>query len=245
MTTPLPAPRTRVSAKAKRQAAAAPLAVAVLRVSTQGQEDSGLGLAAQREAVEAFAAREGLTLVAVLEDTASGTVAPADRDGMSVALGMLAAGEAGTLVAAKVDRLSRKNSDFYALLDRGHREGWVIRTADGILDTGSGQGRLLAGVAALVAEIERDMIADRTRSALAAKRAAGARLGAPVTTPAGVRERIRTLALQGLTQAAIAAELNTQGLTTAQGREWTQPNVRRVLGTLRLDDEAAALSGAA
>ena len=80
---PLPAKRTRVSAKRRRAAVAADLAVAVLRLSTQRQADSGLGIDAQREAVEAFVDAQGLCLDAVVEDTASATVAPAHRPGMA------------------------------------------------------------------------------------------------------------------------------------------------------------------
>lgn len=242
MTTALPAPRRRQSARARTRAAASSVGVAVLRVSTKEQGDSGLGLDAQDTAVRTFAAAQGITLAAVLRDVCSGTVAPDEREGMGAALRMLREGTVGVLIVSKVDRLSRSNADFYATLDRANREGWAIRSACGLLDTTSGQGRILAGIAAFLAEIERQMIADRTRSALAALQRQGARLGAPVSTPEWVRQRIRALRLSGLTLAAIAAELNAEGVTTATGREWSGPNVRRVVESLRLDD-AATLPG--
>ena len=169
-TTRLPAKRQRVSAKQRRTAAAADLAVAVLRVSTQGQADSGLATEAQRDAVEAFASRQGLRLVVVVEDTISGTVSLEQRPGMARALALLASGEAGVLVAARADRLTRKTSDLYALMDRSHRESWCIRAADAVVDTCSDSGRLMAQVAGLFAEQERRLISARTFGALQAKR---------------------------------------------------------------------------
>lgn len=238
-TAPLPPKRSRVSAKAKRAAAAADLAVAVLRVSTHEQGESGLGLEAQRDAIVAFAQREGLTLVGTFEDVTSGTVAPADRPGMTQALALLAAGSAGTLLTAKVDRLSRRNADLYALMDRSHREGWCIRTADEQLSTCGPNGRLMAGVAALFADLERGLIADRTKAALAVKKANGHRLGRPLATAPATRQRVRDLRGEGRTMQDIAVTLNTEGLLTATGRAWTWQNVRRVVNTLQLDDDAA------
>lgn len=236
--TPLPAKRTRVSAKQRRAAVAADLAVAVLRVSTQAQADSGLGIDAQREAVEAFAAAQGLRLVEVVEDTASGTLPPTQRPGMARALQILASGEAGLLVAARADRLTRKTADLYGLMDLSAREGWCIRTADGVVNTCSDEGRLMAQVAGLFAEQERRLISARTRGALQAKKAAGGRLGAPLRTPAATRDRVRELRLAGLTMEEVAGRLNDEGITTASGRAWTWQNVRRVTASLALDDEA-------
>lgn len=235
---PLPQKRTRVSAKKRRAAEVADLAVAVLRVSTQGQADSGLGIDAQREAVESFAKARDLRIVAVVEDTASGTVAPEDRPGMAKALGMLRSGEAGVLLAARADRLTRRNSDLYSLMDRGAREGWVIRTADLVVDTSSETGQLMAQVAGLFAEQERKLISARTRGALQAKKASGERLGAPLLTSEATRNRVRALRHDGLTMAQVAARLNADGITTATGRLWTWQNVRRVTASLALDDTA-------
>jgi DNA invertase Pin-like site-specific DNA recombinase len=237
---PLPAARRRTSARAARVAAASTVAVAVLRVSTREQGDSGLGLEAQDAAVRAYAAREGITLAAVLRDVTSGTVAPADRAGMGEALRMLADGSAGILLAAKIDRLSRAQVDLYGLMDQAHRGGWHIRTADGVLNTASPNGKLMAAVAGLFAELERDLICTRTRDALTALQAQGVRLGAPISTPEPVRQRIRALRLQGLTLSAIADTLNHEHIRTAQGRPWSGPNVRRVCDSLRHDDEALA-----
>jgi DNA invertase Pin-like site-specific DNA recombinase len=159
---------------------------------------------------------------------------------MSSALALLAAREASVLVTAKSDRLARRLHDLYGLMDLGYRQGWEIRTADRLVDTTTEQGRLLAALSGFVAEFEGRLISSRTADALAAKKAQGARLGGPISTPPATRERIRVLRLDGLTMEAIAATLNAEGLPTASGKAWTWHNVRRVTTSLALDDQAAA-----
>jgi len=241
----LPQKRTRVSAKQRRTAGAASKAVAVIRVSTQAQEASGLGLAAQIEAIQAFAVDKGLELVGNYSDTASGKAAPANRPGMAQALADLAAGRAGVLLAARADRLTRVTADLYGLMDLSAREGWCIRTADGVVDTCSESGQLMAKVAGLFAEQERRLISARTSAALQAKKAQGHRLGRRVTTASGTRKRIRELRLAGTTMQGVAAILNEEGTTTVTGRPWSWQNVQRVCNSLQLDDQTALAAGRA
>lgn len=241
----LPPKRTRVSAKQRRTAAAATKAVAVIRVSTQAQEASGLGLEAQIEAIQAFAADKGFELVGNYSDTASGKTAPADRPGMAQALADLASGRAGVLLAARADRLTRVTADLYGLMDLSVREGWCIRTADAVVDTCSESGQLMAKVAGLFAEQERRLISARTSAALQAKKAQGHRLGRRVTTAPSTREQVRELRLAGTTMQGIAACLNEEGITTVTGRPWSWQNVQRVCNSLQLDDQTAVAAGRA
>src|ERR1700730_10653270 len=88
--------------------------VGYVRVSTDEQADSGLGLAAQRTTVAAEAERRGWTLVAVHEDALSGK--SLDRPGLAAALAAIEAGEAAGIVVAKLDRLSRSLKDFALLM---------------------------------------------------------------------------------------------------------------------------------
>jgi site-specific DNA recombinase len=235
----LPVKRTRVSAKAKRTALAADKAVIVLRVSTTRQGDSGLGLTAQEDAARAFCAAEGLEVVAVLSDVASGKVAPSKRPGMAEALRMLSVQEAAVLVAARADRLTRVTGDLYALMDLSHRQSWCIRTSDRIVDTCTEQGRMMAAVAGLFAQQERALISARTKAAKQVQKAQGVRLGAKtISTPEPTRQRLRALRAEGRTMAETARRLTAEGLLTATGKPWTWQNVQRVEASLRLDDEA-------
>jgi len=96
------------------------------RVSTEEQALSGLGLDAQEAAIEAAAAGRGWTVVAGFVDAGvSGSRPPAERPGLAAALDALAGGEAGALVVAKLDRLSRSLLNMAQLMDRSSREGWA------------------------------------------------------------------------------------------------------------------------
>ena len=82
-----------------------------IRVSTEEQGDSGLGLAAQRARIEAEVARRGWTIVEVFTDVASGK-SLAGRDGLAAALVAADSGRVGGIVVSKLDRLSRSLADF-------------------------------------------------------------------------------------------------------------------------------------
>ena len=226
--------------KRRKKGAVLTTAVAYLRVSTAEQSESGLGLAAQRAALEAEASRRGLRIIAFLiDDGVSGSVDPDDRPELAAALGMLRTGKAGCLLVARVDRLSRSLGDLLALLQRAERGGWLVISADGLLDTSSIQGRIMALVLGVVAEIEREFIRSRTKEALAAKRQRGERVGRPVTTPDAVRRHVAELRAGGLTLAQVAEALNAEGVRTVQGRAWSPGNVDRVIRSVRLDAELA------
>jgi DNA invertase Pin-like site-specific DNA recombinase len=90
----------------------------------------------------------------------------------------------------------------------------------------------LASVMASAAQWERRTIRQRTREGLAAKKAAGVRLGRPVTLPTEVRDRIRSEASSGNSLAAIARDLNADEVPTAQGgKKWYPSTVKAVLGS--------------
>ncbi|OKI14234.1 recombinase family protein [Streptomyces sp. CB03911] len=207
-------------------------AVAYLRVSTEEQVASGAGLDGQRTAIEAYAALRGWTITAwFADDGVSGTVAPSEREQLSAALQALTDGRASTLLFHRPDRLARKAADLLDLRDQAEREGWTIVSSDGSVDLASPAGRMMFTVLGGVAEMERDLISARTREALAAKKAAGVRLGAPSVLPAEVVERIVTEVEAGRGWTAIAAGLNADGVPTARGGvKWWPATVRKVAG---------------
>jgi DNA invertase Pin-like site-specific DNA recombinase len=227
---------------ARRKPTADPTrAVAYLRVSTEEQAVSGLGLEAQETAVRAACASRGAEVVSVYSDPGvSGSVAPEDRPGLSAALDAVSSGRAGVLMVSKLDRLSRSLLDFAVLMERSRREGWALVTLDLGVDTSSPQGELMANVFATFAQFERRLIGQRTKDALAVKKAQGYRLGRPVLLPADVRDRIVTERQAGATMAAIATSLTAEGVPTAQGgARWYPSTVQSVLRSVELDATAA------
>ena len=98
------------------------------------------------------------------------------------------------------------------------------------MDTTTPSGKLIANVMASVAEWERDIIGERTREALAARRAEGVTLGRPKRIPPEVTARIKRWRRRGLSLPKIADKLNETGVPTAQGgRQWYPSTVRAVL----------------
>jgi DNA invertase Pin-like site-specific DNA recombinase len=208
--------------------------VGYARVSTTEQADSGAGLAAQRAAIEAECDRRGWILDQLLED-AGYSAKSLKRPGIGEALELLDAGEADAIVVAKLDRLSRSMLDFTAVMARAHHKGWAIVALDCAVDTTTPAGEAMANVLATFAQFERRLIGQRTREALAMKRAAGVRLGRPPEIPLVVAERIRAERSGGTTIRGIAAKLTAEGVPTARGGRWQPGTIARVL-----DAQAAA-----
>src|SRR5688572_311363 len=211
------------------------------RVSTEEQADSGLGLEAQRSAIAGECARRGWDLAEIIED---GGYSAKDlkRPGISDLLERMRRGEAATLVVAKLDRLSRSLLDFAALMERSRQEGWALVILDLGVDTTTPAGEMMANVMATFAQYERRLIGQRTKDALAVKRAAGVRLGRPQLLDAAVVARIVGERAQGASLPSIAERLNQAGVATAQGgRRWYPSTVRAVLASrAALDLEAAS-----
>lgn len=205
-------------------------AVAYLRVSTTEQTESGAGLAAQREAITRYATARGLTITAWHEDAGvSGSLSPAERPGLAAALTDVHDGTAARLIVAKVDRLSRKFMDAVALMETAADEGWPLVIADIDADLTTSSGKMTARIMAVMAEQERDQIRTRTREALAAKKAAGVRLGRPSTLPRDVVARIVTERDAGTGWQRIANGLNNDQIPTARGgAKWHASTVRKV-----------------
>lgn len=146
----------------------------------------------------------------------------------------------GVLVASKLDRVSRDVIDFASLLRDAERQGWSVLVLDLQLDTTTRVGRFTAVMLANAAEFERRQIGERTRVALAAKKARGERLGRPRQTPQALVDRVVRERGAGSTWQAIANRLNEDGVPTQRGGgAWRVSTVQRLYESQRLDEEAA------
>lgn len=204
-------------------------ALGYIRVSSDEQRVSGAGLEAQRAVIAASVRARGWELVGTVRDAGySGKTLK--RPGIDRVLASMRAGEAQALVVAKLDRLSRSVRDFANLLETARREKWDLVALDLGVDTTTPSGELVANVMASVAQWERRAIGERTKDALAVRRAAGVRLGRPPTLAETVVKRILRLRTEGESLRGIAAKLNADGVPTAQGgQRWHASTVRAVL----------------
>jgi DNA invertase Pin-like site-specific DNA recombinase len=203
-------------------------AIGYVRASTAEQRQSGLGLQAQRTAIEAACTQRGWRLLRVEEDIASG--AKADRPGLKRALDAVESGEADCIVVLRLDRLSRSVADFARMLQRLPR-GLVC--LDLGIDPSTPAGEMTATVVAAMAQLERRLIGERTKEALAQKRAQGVRLGRPREISQETIDRISELHEAGLSVAAIARRLNEESVPTPRGGRWHSPGVKRALSWVR------------
>jgi DNA invertase Pin-like site-specific DNA recombinase len=197
-----------------------------IRVSTEEQHRSGLGIEAQEAAIAAECARRGWTYELFYDLGCSGKhVNPELRR----SLDMLSSGQFDGLMVAKLDRLARSVRHASAVIDSAITQGWALVVLDNALDLTTPGGRAMANMLATFAELERDLIASRTREALAARKARGEHNGRRTAIPAAILRRIVVSRdEQGQSFHRIAAALTTEGVLSPSGLpQWQESTVRR------------------
>jgi DNA invertase Pin-like site-specific DNA recombinase len=215
--------------------------ISYIRVSTGKQGKSGLGIEAQREAIARFAVAEGFEIAAefVEVETGKGADALDRRPQLAAALAKARKAKA-PVVVAKLCRLSRDVAFISGLM--------ASRVPFIVAELGADADPFMLHIYAALAEKERVLIADRTRAALAQKKAHGAILGNRTNLPdaqakgvavnrqaadafaANVLPIVRQIQAAGATTSrAIAAALNDRGVRTARGGAWHDSTVRNLL----------------
>ena len=214
--------------------------VAYIRVSTTSQGRSGLGIESQREALTRFAKEVGFDIVAefVEVETGKGSDALDRRPQLAAALAKARAMRC-SVVVAKLDRLSRDVHFISGLM--AHRVPFVVT------ELGPDVDPFVLHLYAALAEKERALISGRTKSALAAAKAKGVKLGNPHIEAArgeavaaikaeadraagNVLPIIAEIKKSGAsTLRAIAEALNARGIPTPRGGRWHATSVRNAL----------------
>lgn len=203
--------------------------IGYIRVSTEEQERSGLGVEAQLDAIHAECERRGWTVEVLADLGCSGKQVNAQ---LRRALDLLRTGQAEALVVAKIDRLARSVLHASEILVAAQRQHWNLVLLDLAVDLATPQGRAMAQMLATFAELEREMISTRTREALAARARRGERNGRPSAIPAGLLRRIVISREAGRSFKSIAAELTQEQHLTPTGlTTWNESTVRRAYST--------------
>src|SRR5260370_1250763 len=215
-------------------------AIAYYRVSTQQQGRSGLGIEAQKAAVARFAENEGIEIVAehVEVETGKGADALDRRPELAAALARARKARC-PVVVAKLDRLSRDVAFISGLM--AHRVPFVVA------ELGIDADPFMLHLYAALAEKERTLISQRTKAALAAKKAQGVKLGNPRAAQAAVKAQaahrasadrfaanvlpiLENIRAPGIANhAGIAPPPNTRSALTAPPRPLHPPTVHTFL----------------
>ncbi len=217
--------------------------VGYYRVSTEGQGIRGLGMAAQREAVEGYARSSGLSIAAVYEEVETGRKQDLNnRPQLLAALGH-ARRCGATLVIARLDRLARSVFVTAQLMNSG---------VEFVVCDNPHANRLTIHILAAMAEYEGRLIAERTKAGLAAAKARGIKLGNPrdftpeervrsaIAAAASHKRRareayadlvpiVRELRTAGETMNGVARALNVLGHTNQRGLPWSGVTIRYFL----------------
>lgn len=209
--------------------------IAYLRVSTKGQEKSGLGLEAQRAIINHYTSLEEAIVIREVIEAESGKDV-CNRPGLTQAI-QDCESFGYVLIVAKLDRLSRNVEHIFRI---HNRLGEQFRSCD-LPNTDSLTLSIFAGLA----QREREIISIRTKQALAAKKAKGEQLGTLKNLNregriAGIKA-IKDKAISknqmarsfvnkciGMTLEAIATELNNNGFRTSQGKLFYKTTVMRL-----------------
>ena len=216
-------------------------AFAYVRVSTDRQAQEGVSLEAQRERSAAWCAAHGLELAGVHVDAGLSGKRADNRPELARALAAVTR-SGGVLVVYSLSRLARSTRDTLAIADQLERAGADLVSLSENIDTTSAAGRMVFRMLAVLAEFERDLVAERTRCAMASKRARRERTSGRI--PFGwklgddgvhlveqakeqtILARILELRAGGLSYRAIGAELTRHGMRPRSGAAWS-PKVLR------------------
>lgn len=221
-------------------------AIGYIRVSTEQQAQEGVSLQAQREKIEAYCRLQGLELVSLIEDQGvSGAIALCDRPGGIQLQAAMKQHKVKHVVALKLDRLFRDAADALVQTKAWDERGVGLHLIDiggQSINTSTAMGRMFLTMMSGFAELERNLIAERTSLALQSKKArkevySALPLGyadkdgklVPVDEELVVIAEIKAMKAEGMTLMAIAADLNQRGVVGKRGGQYYARTIKNIL----------------
>jgi site-specific DNA recombinase len=181
------------------------------RVSTTGQAAEGYSLEAQRRKIDAYCELHDLVLVEVVEDAGLSGKSIAGRPGIRRLLGLVKTGKVDNVVILKLDRMARNLKEACEIAELLEKKKVSLHSISEHIDSGSATGRLFYNILSAMAAWEREIISERTKTALAVKRENGQRISGQA--PYGFRFEDGNLVIDDDEQVVIAKihELHRQG----------------------------------
>ena len=218
-------------------------AIFYLRVSTEQQATEGVSLEAQQAKLTAWATLNDATVLGVYSDAGlSGT--KDDRPGLLAAMEAATKAKA-TLVVYSLSRLSRSTAATIRLADELNQAGAELVSLSEKIDTTTAAGKMVFRMLSVLNEFERDLVSERTTTALRHKKSQGQRVGeipfgydlaadgiALIANPAQLEaiELINSLRAAGMTYQAIANELTARGIATKKGSaKWSTASIHKIV----------------
>lgn len=219
-------------------------AVGYIRVSTEDQAREGVSLEAQRAKIEQYAALRDMDLLEIVEDPGI-SAKDLRRPGVKRILELARRRKVEAIVVLKLDRMFRSTEDALQTTRRFDKWGISFHSILETLDSKSAMGRFFFTLTAALAEMERSLVAERTRAALAHKRTKGEKTGGDV--PFGydlkggvlveneaeqrILKRILKARGRGLSLRRIARGLEAKGIRTKRGgASWHPQTLKQLLG---------------
>lgn len=215
-------------------------AIGYVRVSTEHQADEGISLATQRAKIEAWCQLNDYELVAIYEDAGISGKTISKRPQLQMALSAMKNGMA--LIVYSLSRLARSTKNCIEIADELKSKGGDLVSLTEKIDTSSAMGEFFFTLIAALGQMERKQIGERTKAALAHKKAIGEKY-APV--PFGYKEiqgrlevvkheallvaEINEKRAAGYTLQSIAHYLNEKGVMGKQGGKWYASSVSCIL----------------
>lgn len=238
----------------RRSASSTPkgLAIGYVRVSTDEQARDGVSIAVQSSRIRAYAEAKGFTIENVLTDEGRSGKS-LDRPGLRDLLTQCERADVGHVVVWRLDRLTRRTRHLLALVEDLFLARKVeLHSVSESLDTSTPHGRFVLTLLGGLSQMERELIGDRTRAAMAYKRDQQQPTSHPplgfrvvgtrqrmvaIPTELIVVKRILTDWHSGLGYAAIARALNAERTPTKKGGMWYRSTVRAIVARERSYDE--------
>jgi DNA invertase Pin-like site-specific DNA recombinase len=232
-------------------------AVLYTRVSTTEQVEGGVSLKDQEEKLLAYCKLQGLDPVHIIREEGISAGKPlATRPGGYELLEMVKRREVGHVIALKLDRLFRDAADALNVTKAWDNAGVALHLVDmggQSMNTASAMGRFFLSTMASFAELERNLIAERTTAAMKYKKKhkevyspvpfgydrEGDNLQPNKEEQAAVK-LIKKRRAAGITLQAIAGELTKKGIKTKRGGKWYAGTIKYILENNLHDQEAAA-----